>query len=130
MKITIVSKLKRPPSFCKDAIAEYQKRISRYANLSFTTDLSPSLRNKKDCLILQLCTGKKTPSSEEFSEEMAKYNREGISHLVFLTDKVHEDFACELNLSSFDISPELRTILLLEQIYRAFRIQNNEPYHK
>lgn len=129
MKITIVSKRNKPPSFCKAAIAEYRKRLSRYASLSFTEELSPNLKNKKDCLILQLRTGKKTLSSEAFSQKMAQYNREGISHLIFLTDEEQEE-ACELYLSSFDISPELRTILLLEQIYRAFRIQNNEPYHK
>ncbi|MDO4792558.1 MAG: 23S rRNA (pseudouridine(1915)-N(3))-methyltransferase RlmH [Filifactor alocis] len=129
MKITIVSKLKKPPSFCKAAIDEYKKRLSRYANFSLLSELSPRFKDKKDCLILQVRTGKRSPSSEEFSQEISKYNREGISHLIFLIDDVQEG-ACDMYLSSLDISPELRTVLLLEQIYRAFRIQNNEPYHK
>lgn len=129
MKITIVSTQKIKQDFYKKAVDEYKKRLSRYCKLTVSSSISSSLLKKEDTLTFFLREDKKTPSSEELSLLLSNYCVSGISHFMFFMDEAPEG-AVPLSLSQLPLSNGLKTILLLEQLYRSFRIRNNEPYHK
>ena len=151
MKITILCVGKVKEKFYRDAIAEYSKRLSRYCKLEITevSDEKTSeqatqteidivknkegerlLKNIKDdayvfCLAVEL------------SQKMDKLMIGGKSHLVFviggslgLSDDVLKCADYKLSFSKMTFPHQLMRVILLEQIYRSFRISNNEPYHK
>ena len=75
--------------------------------------------------------------TEELADKMEKWNVNGVSHLVFiiggslgLTPKVLNRADFKLSFSKMTFPHQLMRVILLEQIYRSFRIRNNEPYHK
>lgn len=129
MKITIVSQKKVKQDFYQKAIEEYTKRLSRYCKLNFTSSVPSSLLQKEHCLSIYLTEEKNSPSSETFSFFLSEQCISGISHFLFFIDEAPFN-ALPLSLSKLPISRELKTVLLLEQLYRSFRIRNNEPYHK
>lgn len=129
MKITVVSSTKIKQDFYKKAVDEYKKRLSRYCNLTLSSSVSPSLVEKEDSLAFCLTEDNNTPSSEELSLLLSNYCISGISHFLFFIDEAPE-CAIPLSLSQLPLSNELKEILILEQLYRSFRIRNNEPYHK
>jgi len=65
----------------------------------------------------------------EFSEHLQELSLGGSSKIALLLD-VPFDSDDSLSLSSLSLSPELSFVCMLEQLYRALRIWNNEPYHK
>ena len=159
MKITLITVGKIKEKYFTDAIAEYAKRLSRYCKLEIvevpdekTPDgASESLENQiKDmegerflskisegAYVVALAIEGKQLSSEELADKMEKWNVNGISHLVFiiggslgLTPKVLNRADFKLSFSKMTFPHQLMRVVLLEQIYRSFRIRNNEPYHK
>ena len=75
--------------------------------------------------------------SEELAEKMEKWNVSGISHLVFiiggslgLASKVLNRADFKLSFSKMTFPHQLMRLILVEQIYRAFKINANETYHK
>lgn len=81
-------------------------------------------------------TGKKL-SSEGFASQIREVERQGINQLVFvigeaegLSEAVKQRADLLLSFSDMTFPHQLMRLILLEQIYRAFRILNNEPYHK
>lgn len=159
MKITIVTVGKIKEKYFTDAIAEYAKRLSRYCKLEIvevpdekTPDgASESLENQikekegerilskisEGAYVVALAIEGKQLSSEELADKMEKWNVNGISHLVFiiggslgLTPKVLNRADFKLSFSKMTFPHQLMRVVLLEQIYRSFRIRNNEPYHK
>lgn len=159
MKITLITVGKIKEKYFTDAIAEYAKRLSRYCKLEIieVTDektpdgASEALENQikekegerilskisDSAYVVALAIEGKQLSSEELADKMEKWNVGGISHLVFiiggslgLTPKVLNRADYKLSFSKMTFPHQLMRVVLLEQIYRSFRIRNNEPYHK
>lgn len=159
MKITLITVGKIKEKYFTDAIAEYAKRLSRYCKLEIievadekTPDnASEGLENQikekegerilskvpESAYVVALAIDGKQLSSEELADKMEKWNVNGVSHLVFiiggslgLTQKVLNRADYSLSFSKMTFPHQLMRVILLEQIYRSFRIRNHEPYHK
>lgn len=159
MKITILCVGKVKEKFYRDAIAEYSKRLSRYCKLEIieVSDEKTSeqatqteidivknkegerlLKNiKDDAYVFCLAIDGKQLDSVELSQKMDKLMSGGKNHLVFviggslgLSDDVLKRADYKLSFSKMTFPHQLMRVILLEQIYRSFRISNNEPYHK
>ena len=159
MKITILCVGKVKEKFYRDAISEFTKRLSRYCKMDIVEvadektveDASETeirlvkekegdrlLKNiKDDAFVVCLCIDGKQLSSEGLSEKIEKLGIQGTSHIIFviggslgLSDEVIKRANYKLSFSPMTFPHQLMRVILLEQIYRAFRIMNHEPYHK
>ena len=159
MKIKVVTVGKLKEKYLKDGIAEYSKRISRFAKLEMieladekTPDKASESENQKileiegqrilskvgdrDFVIVLAIEGKMS-SSEEFSKQLEEASIKGFSTLTFIIGGslgLAQDVKNRANLSvSFGrltLPHQLMRLVLAEQIYRAFMIQQGSPYHK
>lgn len=159
MKITLITVGKLKEKYLRDAAAEYEKRLRRYCKLELievadekTPDgasetVENQIRQKegeriakhlpKDAYVIALAIEGKMLSSEEFSEKIASLGLSGSSHLVFviggslgLSPEILKGADYRLSFSKMTFPHQLMRVVLLEQIYRAYRIISNEPYHK
>ena len=159
MKITVIGIGKIKEKYFTDAIKEYAKRLSRYCKLEIvevadekTPDgasetLNAQIKEKEGVRILQkipesayvvaLAIDGKMLDSEELAAQMERWNVGGISQIVFviggslgLAPAVLQRADYKLSFSKMTFPHQLMRVILLEQIYRSFRIRNNEPYHK
>ena len=159
MKISILCVGKVKEKFYRDAIEEFCKRLSRYCKLDIIevsdekTDETASeneirlvkfkegeriLKNiKDDSYVIALCIDGKQLDSEELSSKMENLGISGTSHICFviggslgLADEVIRRADYKLSFSKMTFPHQLMRVILLEQIYRAYRIMYNEPYHK
>lgn len=159
MKITVISVGKIKEKYLKDAIAEYSKRLSKYCRLEIievadekTPDQASEnveegiraregeriLKNiKDDMYVITLEIQGKMVTSEELAEKIEMLGIQGKSNLAFVIGGSiglgkavmnRSDFA--LSFSRMTFPHQLMRVVLLEQIYRGFRIINGEPYHK
>jgi 23S rRNA (pseudouridine1915-N3)-methyltransferase len=159
MKISILCVGKVKEKFYREAIDEFTKRLSRYCKLEIievsdekTEEQSSEteirlvkekegerlLKNlKEDAYVIALCIDGKQLDSEELSEKMEKLGIQGVSHICFiiggslgLSDAVVKRADFKLSFSKMTFPHQLMRVILLEQIYRGYRIMNHEPYHK
>lgn len=159
MKITILCVGKIKEKFYRDAIAEYEKRLSRYCKLEIvevsdekTPDNASELVEKQikdkeaermekyllpDAYVVALAIEGKQLDSVELSEKIERLGVSGTSHIIFviggslgLADSVLKRADFLLSFSKMTFPHQLMRVVLLEQIYRSYRIMNHEPYHK
>ena len=159
MKITILCVGKVKEKFYREGIEEFTKRLSRYCKLEIIevpdekTDENASeteirlikekegeklLKNiKDDAYVISLCINGKQLDSEELSEKIEKLGIQGTSHIFFiiggslgLSDEIVNRSDFKLSFSPMTFPHQLMRLILLEQIYRSYRIMNHEPYHK
>lgn len=159
MKITIITVGKIKEKYLKDAIAEYSKRLSRYCKLEIlevadekTPDgaseiVEENIREKEgerifklikeDAYVITLEISGKMLTSEELADRIETLGIQGKSHLVFviggsigLGKEVLRRSDYALSFSKMTFPHQLMRVILLEQIYRSYRIINGEPYHK
>lgn len=159
MKITILCVGKVKEKFYRDAIEEFSKRLSRYCKLEIievadekteeqaseneirlikTKEGERILKNIKDeAYVIALCIDGKQLDSEELSHKMETLGISGVSHICFviggslgLADEVIKRADYKLSFSKMTFPHQLMRVILLEQVYRSYRIMNNEPYHK
>ena len=159
MKITIISVGKIKEKFYRDAIGEYSKRLSKYTTVSVVEvsdektkeNLSEVEKNKildeegnrllqkipESAFVITLDILGKKLDSIEFSSFIENNMNQGNSHLVFviggslgLADAVKKRGNYSLSFSDMTFPHQLMRVILLDQIYRGFRIMRNEPYHK
>jgi 23S rRNA (pseudouridine1915-N3)-methyltransferase len=133
MKFGIYVVQNKLEKFYLDAIKEYEKRLTRYGKTQlnmlknreqFTTKLAGSS-------FTVLITQSEQPiSSESFSDKINTWGISGTSQITFIigTDFPQPDE--RLTLSQMDMEPGLQATILFEQLYRAYRIIHNHPYHK
>ena len=143
IKILCVGKVKE--SFMRDAINEYSKRISKYSkividevndsNINDEGDILLKHINSKDYVITLEIDGNNLTSLEfsKFIDNTLINN----SNIVFviggsdgLDERVKKRANYHLSFSKMTFPHQLFRIILLEQIYRCFKILNNESYHK
>ena len=159
MKITIACVGRIKEKFYRDAVAEYEKRLSRYCKLEIlevadekTPDgagaaLEEQIREKEgrrllekireDAFVCSLEIEGKRLTSEGFAGWMEGLAVKGTSHIVFviggslgLHESVRRRADMALSFSDMTFPHQLMRIILLEQIYRGYRIVKGEPYHK
>ena len=159
MKITVITVGKIKEKYLRDAIAEYSKRLSKYCKLEIievadekTPDnasevVEDSIRSKEaerilkyvkdDAYIITLEIGGKQLSSEELADKIDKLGVQGTSHIIFiiggsigLGKEVLNKSNYALSFSKMTFPHQLMRVILLEQVYRSYRIINGEPYHK
>jgi len=159
MKITVITVGKIKEKYLKDAIAEYSKRLSKYCKLEIievadekTPDnasevVEDAIRSKEaerilkyikdDAFIITLEINGKQLSSEELADKIDKLGVQGTSHIIFiiggsigLGQEVLQKSNYALSFSKMTFPHQLMRVILLEQIYRSYRIINGEPYHK
>ena len=159
MNITIVSVGKLKETYLKQAIDEYKKRLTRYCTLNIIEvpdEKAPqSLSRKEEHLVMDkegerllarlpedsyvIALERKgvTMTSEELANKIEDIQTYNSSHITFLiggslglSNDVRKQTDLELSFSTFTFPHQLMRVILLEQLYRSFRINNNEPYHK
>ena len=159
MKITLLTVGKIKEKYWREALAEYSKRLSRYCKLEIlevadektSEEASKAMGEavlekegerllkliKEDAYVITLEIQGKTLTSEAFGEKIEQLGVTGISHIQFviggsigLSKKVRERSDYALSFSPMTFPHQLMRVVLLEQIYRGFRIVKGEPYHK
>lgn len=157
IKLVVVGKLKE--SFHKDAVNEYLKRLQKYAKVNIIEVDDEKIKDnsslKEDMQILdkegkailkQIKDGEyvilldlhgKEESSEDFAKRMDDLQSSGYSNITFviggslgLSEEVRNRSNFRLKLSPMTFTHQMTRIIILEQIYRTFKINNNENYHK
>lgn len=138
--IIYYKKEKKIPSFLSDAIAEYDKRLSRYCKLKQVALTSPSKvkdLDKEGTYTFWVHPSQAPLSSEGLSEKMSVLSVEGFSTLQFVVGDFDDFPTAEalpvsdrFALLTVNVHAPLERTVLLEQIYRGFRIMKGEPYHK
>lgn len=159
VKITLITVGKIKEKYFRDAINEYAKRLRNYVKLDIIqTEDEPIPENagllvknqikqkegerilkhmKENAYIITLEICGATMNSEDLAAKINWVMSRGVSHIQFIIGGslgLHENVCNRSNLSlSFSrltFPHQLMRVVLLEQIYRSFRIINNEPYHK
>lgn len=159
MKITVITVGKIKEKYLRDAIAEYSKRLSKYCKLEIlevadektpdnaSTIVEEGIRQKEgerilrlikeDAYVITLEIGGKMLDSVEFSRKIETLGIQGKSHICFiiggsigLGQEVLKRSDYGLSFSKMTFPHQLMRVILLEQIYRGYRIMSNEPYHK
>lgn len=159
MKITILAVGKIKEKNFTAAIQEYAKRLSRYCKLEIVEvadEKTPdqASEHEEDLIrakegerlqryikdggyVIALAIDGKQTTSEGFADKLQKLCVSGKSHIIFviggsigLDQKLLQEAEERLSFSQMTFPHQLMRVVLLEQIYRGFRIINGEPYHK
>lgn len=159
MKVKIISVGKLKEKYLKDGITEYQKRLSRFCQFEIielidekTPDNASQAENTKilakeaeriqkkidsrDFIIALAIEGKQFPS-EKFSQQMTNITVQGYSNITFiiggslgLDASLKKRANILMSFGLLTLPHQLMRLVLIEQIYRAFMIQEGSPYHK
>ena len=159
MKITLITVGKIKEKYLKDAIAEYRKRLSKYCKLEIvevadektpdqaSENVERQIRQKEgerilryvkdDAYVFTLEIGGTMLDSVAFAKKMETLGIQGKSHLIFiiggsigLGEEVLRRSDYALSFSKMTFPHQLMRVILLEQVYRGYRIIEGAPYHK
>ena len=154
IKIIAVGKIKE--QYLKDAIKEYEKRLMSFCSFSIVEVVAEQINDESLCekykeieadrilqnikqnsYIITLEIKGKSFSSEAFAQKIKYISNEGINDVVFiiggangLHKKVSDIATLKISFSQMTFTHQMIRLLLIEQIYRAFKINSNEPYHR
>lgn len=158
MNITVLTVGKLKEKYFKDAVSEYVKRLSRFGkteiielpdekipdNVSEKQAEQIKIKEGKNILshlknntyFITLCVEGNEFSSEEIAEKINTLSMR-TAHITFaiggslgLSDEVKKASSLRLSFGKITLPHQLIRVVLLEQIYRAFKINANETYHK
>lgn len=159
MKITIICVGKIKEKFYKDAIDEYSKRLSKYCKLEIievadektpegaSLKVEESIKDKEgeriknkipeNSYVIALAIEGRKYDSYNFAKKIDRLGIDGNSNIVLviggslgISDEVKKSADELISFSDMTFPHQLMRVILLEQVYRAYRIINNEPYHK
>ena len=159
MKITCITVGKIKETYYTDAVKEYSKRLSRYCKLEIielpdekTPDgasqaQETAIKNREgerilkaireDAYVIALAIEGQAPDSVGLSQKLERLGIGGTSHVTFviggslgLSSLVLKRADDKLSFSRMTFPHQLMRVILLEQLYRSFRIMKGEPYHK
>lgn len=159
MKITLITVGKVKEKYWRDALAEYEKRLSKFCKLNIyevadekTPDNASETINQqilkkegdritallpKDSYVIAMAIEGKKYDSVSFSKMIQEHALRGINHFTFIIggslgilEEIKKQADLKVSFSDMTFPHQLMRVLLLEQIYRAFKISSNEPYHK
>lgn len=159
MKITVITVGKIKEKYLKDAIAEYSKRLSKYCKLEMievadektpeqaSQSVEDAIRGKEaerilkyvkeDAYVITLEIQGQMLTSEDLADKINQLGIQGKSHITFIIGGSiglgqavlrRSDYA--LSFSKMTFPHQLMRVILLEQVYRSYRIISGEPYHK
>ena len=147
IKILCIGKLKE--KYWTQAVAEYTKRLSSYCKVEIcelkenpSDDIEKEGESllskiKRDDYVVTLEIKGKALTSEEFSKKIDDLGIQGKSSIVFviggsegLSQSVMDRSNFPISFSKMTFPHQMIRVFLLEQIYRAYKIMKNEPYHK
>ena len=159
MKITFITVGKLKEKHTKSAVDEYAKRLSKYAKFNIIEVMDEPAREKISSAEVQIVLQEEGErilkcikesgyviataisgvqmDSEAFARKITKLSVDGYSHIYFiiggslgLSPKVIQKADFLLSFSKMTFPHQLMRVILAEQVYRAFRINSGEPYHK
>lgn len=159
MKITLITVGKIKEKFFRDAADEYGKRLSRYCKLDIREAADEKTPEKasqiqceqilqkegerilklmpEDAFVITLEIEGRRLTSEAFASQIERLGVNGTSHIAFviggslgLHDSIKKRADLAVSFSDMTFPHQLMRVILLEQIYRSFRIIHGEPYHK
>ncbi len=159
MDINIIAVGKLKEKYLQDGIDEYIKRLSKFAKVNVIEIQDEKVKENLSqremdnikqiegnrillCIkprdyCISLALEGKSMDSLQFSDTLSRIMVEGNSAITFiiggsigLSNEVLERSNLKLSFSKFTFPHQLMRLILIEQIYRAFKIMNNEPYHK
>ena len=154
VKIVAVGKIKE--NYIKEAIKEYEKRLTSFCSFSVIEVTAEQINDeslinkykkaeaerilqyiKSDSFVVTLEIKGKRFSSESFAEKIKEISNSGVKELIFviggangLDENVSQRSNLKLSFSDMTFTHQMIRVLLIEQIYRAFKINANEPYHR
>lgn len=154
IKVIAVGKIKE--QYLKDAIKEYEKRLMSFCSFSVIEVVAEQINDESLCekykeieadrilqnikqnsYIITLEIKGKSFTSEAFAQKIKDISNEGINDVVFiiggangLHKKVSDIANMKISFSQMTFTHQMIRVLLIEQIYRAFKINANEPYHR
>ncbi|MBR4904355.1 MAG: 23S rRNA (pseudouridine(1915)-N(3))-methyltransferase RlmH [Selenomonadaceae bacterium] len=146
MKINLIVVGKLKEKFLVDGVAEYLKRIKKFSTIEVREIAECRTVEEEGQKILSqvpqnswLCVldvAGETLSSEDFAKKISALNLNGTSNLTFaiggafgLSEELRRAAMFRLSLSKMTFTHQMARLILVEQIYRAFKINRNEPYH-
>ncbi len=159
MNISVIAVGKIKDKYLIQGIAEYTKRLTRYIKLSITEIQDEAIPEgasqkqeeevvikegkkilssiKEDSFVITLCIEGDKYDSIELADKISRLAVQGKSNIAFviggslgLWDQVKKRADMRLSFSKMTFPHQLMRLLLLEQVYRAFKINSNEVYHK
>ncbi len=156
MNIKIIATGKIKEQYIKDAIKEYEKRLSAFCNFTIKEIAAEAILDeslcekykeieaeriiqliKPDAFIVSLEIKGQMLSSEEFAQKIKTWTNLGYNDITFiiggangLHNKISNLASLKLSFSKMTFTHQLIRLILTEQIYRAFKINANEPYHR
>ena len=144
IKIICVGKIKE--KYLTDLINDYQKRINKYHKLEIIELKDSNINNEKEEIlkhiktsdyIISMCIEGKLLTTLELKDKIESLMLNGNSNITFIiggSDGIHDEIKRQSNelisFSKLTFPHGLFRGILLEQIYRVFKIMNNETYHK
>lgn len=154
VKIIAVGKIKE--QYLKDAIKEYEKRLTPFCSFSVIEVNAEQILDeslcekykeieadrilqhiKSDSYVITLEIKGKRFTSETFAEKIKEISNDGVNEIIFiiggangLSARISAKANLKLSFSDMTFTHQMIRLLLVEQIYRIFKINNNEPYHR
>lgn len=159
MQIDIICVGKVKEQYLRDAIAEYSKRLGRYCKLNIlevADEKTPEHASegverqikakegeriakhiKPGAYVIALAIDGQQVTSEGFARKIDQLGIQGVSHIQFMIggsigmdDAILRQANYKLSFSKMTFPHQLMRVILLEQVYRAYKINAHEPYHK
>ena len=159
MQIDIICVCKVKEQYLRDAIAEYSKRLGRYCKLNIlevADEKTPEHASegverqikakegeriakhiKPGAYVIALAIDGQQVTSEGFARKIDQLGIQGVSHIQFviggsigMDDAILRQANYKLSFSKMTFPHQLMRVILLEQVYRAYKINAHEPYHK
>ncbi|MBO5911974.1 MAG: 23S rRNA (pseudouridine(1915)-N(3))-methyltransferase RlmH [Clostridia bacterium] len=159
MKITLITVGRLKEQYLRDAVKEYEKRLSTLCTLKNVeidaaklpdnpnmSQINAALEQESEKIlasipsgayVIPMCIEGKQMDSEELSHKFSDIGVSGQSNVAFiiggsygLSDRVKQKADYKLSMSKMTFPHQLARVMLLEQIYRAFKISQGGTYHK
>lgn len=135
IKIVLEGKIKEP--YFKLGVYEFKKRLLNKVEVLEVNNIFEFLKNRTKSYIITLEIEGKALSSVEFAQKLRQIENNGENEILFLIggaqgldEKVRNMSDFKFSMSKLTFLHQEAVLILIEQIYRSYRILNNEPYHK
>ena len=138
MNIKIVLEGKLREKFYKEGVLEYQKRLLNRVEIVEISSIEEYIKNKNQSYLIALVIEGKELTSIDFANKLKEIELDGFyNEIIFLiggseglSKDVKEISNFKFSMSKLTFLHQEAVLILIEQIYRAYKILNNEPYHK
>ena len=144
INLIVIGKLKE--KFLVDGVAEYIRRLKKFTTIQIREIAECRTVEEegqkilslvpKDSWLCVLDVSGAALSSEDFAKKIATLNLSGVNNLTFaiggafgLSEELRRAASFRLSLSEMTFTHQMARLILVEQIYRAFKINRHEPYH-